>query len=63
MEKEEQRFLIKYFWMKNWGSKKTYQERATTLGADAYGDSKSKSGSINLETGTASPAADRRLSL
>jgi hypothetical protein len=42
MEKEEQRFLIKYLWMKNWGSTKINQELVTTLGADAYGRSQIK---------------------
>jgi hypothetical protein len=42
MEKEEQRFLIKYFWMENWRSKKVYQEFVATLGADAYGRSQIK---------------------
>jgi histone-lysine N-methyltransferase SETMAR len=42
MEKEEQRFVIKYFWMKNWGAKKIYQELVTTLGADAYSRSQIK---------------------
>jgi hypothetical protein len=37
MEKEEQRFLRKYFWVKICGSKTIHQELVTTLGADAYG--------------------------
>jgi hypothetical protein len=42
MEKEEQRFLIKYFWMKNSGSTKVHQKLVITLGADAYGRSQIK---------------------
>jgi hypothetical protein len=37
MEKGEQRFLIKYSWVKNWGSKAIHQELVITLEADAYG--------------------------
>jgi hypothetical protein len=37
MEKEKQRFVIKYFWMNDWGAKEIHQERVTTLGEDAYG--------------------------
>jgi hypothetical protein len=37
MEKEEQRFPSKCFWMKNWNSTKLHQELVTTLGSDAYG--------------------------
>jgi hypothetical protein len=36
MEKEEQRFVAKFFWLKGWGSKKVYQELMNTLGDDAY---------------------------
>jgi hypothetical protein len=41
-QREEQRFFIKYLWMKNWGSKEIYQELVITLGADAYGRSQIK---------------------
>jgi hypothetical protein len=37
MEIEEQRFLIKHFWMKNPGSKNIHHEAVTTLGTDADG--------------------------
>jgi hypothetical protein len=37
MEKEKQRFVIKYLWMKDWGAKEIHQEPVTTLGEDAYG--------------------------
>jgi hypothetical protein len=37
--KKEQRFLIIYFWTKNWGSEKNHQELVTTLEGDAYGRS------------------------
>jgi hypothetical protein len=36
MEKEEQRFVIKYLWMKDWGAKRIHQELVTRLGDDAY---------------------------
>jgi hypothetical protein len=42
MDKKEQRFLIKYFGMKNWGSKKIHQELVTTLIAGAYGEAQIK---------------------
>jgi hypothetical protein len=42
MEKEEQRFSIKYFWMKSWGSNKIRQELVARLGADADGLSQLK---------------------
>jgi hypothetical protein len=42
MEKEEQRFAIKFFWLKGWGSKKIHQELMGTLGDDAYGLSQIK---------------------
>jgi hypothetical protein len=42
MEEKEQRFLIKYFWMKTWTSKKIHPELVATLGADGYGRSQVK---------------------
>jgi hypothetical protein len=42
MDEKEQRSLVKYFWMKNWRSKKIHQEFVVTLGADAYGRSQIK---------------------
>jgi hypothetical protein len=42
MEKREQRFLIKYFWMETKVSKKIHQELVTAVGADAYGRSQVK---------------------
>jgi hypothetical protein len=36
MHKEEQRFVIRYFWTKSWGSKQIHEELITTLGDDAY---------------------------
>jgi hypothetical protein len=36
MHKEEQRFIIRYFWTKGWGSKKLHEELMVTLGDDAY---------------------------
>jgi hypothetical protein len=37
-----QRFFIRYFWMKNWDSKKSYQELVNTLRSDPYGRSQIK---------------------
>jgi hypothetical protein len=42
MEKDEQRFIVKFFWLKGWGSKNTYQGLMGTLGDDAYGLSQIK---------------------
>jgi hypothetical protein len=42
MEKEEQRFVIKCFWMKDWGAKRIRQEPVATLGDEAYGVSQIK---------------------
>jgi hypothetical protein len=42
MAKDEQRFLIKYLWMKNWGSENIHQELVITLGTDTYGRSQIK---------------------
>jgi transposase len=42
MEKEEQKFVVKFFWMKGWGSKTVHQERMSTPGDDAYGLSQIK---------------------
>jgi hypothetical protein len=42
MEKEEQRFIIKYFWMKQWGAKRIHQQLVTRLGDDIYGVSQLK---------------------
>jgi hypothetical protein len=36
MEKEKQRFVMRYFWMKNWDGERTHQKLVTTLGKDAY---------------------------
>jgi hypothetical protein len=42
MEKVEQRFVIQYFWIKDWGAKRIHQELITTLGDDACGMSQIK---------------------
>jgi hypothetical protein len=36
MEKAEQRFVVEFFWLKGWGSKKIHQELMNTLGDDTY---------------------------
>jgi hypothetical protein len=35
MEKEEERFVVKFFWLKGWGPKKIHQELISTLGGNA----------------------------
>jgi hypothetical protein len=37
MKKGEQRFVMKVFWLKGWGSKKIHKEVMNILGDDAYG--------------------------
>jgi hypothetical protein len=36
MDVEQSRFVIKYFWMKGWGTKKIKPELQETLGAEAH---------------------------
>jgi hypothetical protein len=36
VEKEEQRFVVKFLWLKGWGSKKMRQELMNALGDDVY---------------------------
>jgi transposase len=42
MEKEEQRFVVKLFWLKGWEPKKIHQELMSTLADDARGLSQIK---------------------
>jgi hypothetical protein len=51
MEKEEQRFVVKFFWLKGWGSKKIHQELISTFGDDAYGLSHIKFGCRGSQSG------------
>jgi hypothetical protein len=51
MEKDEQRFVVKYLWMKGWGTKRIHEELLTTLGADAYGQSPITIWSKRFKTG------------
>jgi hypothetical protein len=37
MEKEEQRFVVKDFWMKDWGPKKIQDKLFAKLGNNVYG--------------------------
>jgi hypothetical protein len=60
MEKEEQRFLIKYSWMKNWGSKAIHQELVITLRDDAYGRSQIKIWLLKFRNGDLLSVAHRR---
>jgi hypothetical protein len=39
MEKEEQRFVIKFVWLKGWGSTKIRQELMRALGDNAHAPS------------------------
>jgi hypothetical protein len=51
MEKKEQRFVVKFFWLKGWGSKKILQELMGTLRDDAYGLPQIKIWLQRLKTG------------
>jgi hypothetical protein len=42
MEKEGQRFAMKYLWLKGYGAKKIHEELVSTLGDDSYGISQIK---------------------
>jgi hypothetical protein len=42
MEKEEHRFVVKFFWLQGWGPKKIHQELMSTPGDDAPGLSQIK---------------------
>jgi hypothetical protein len=51
MEKEEQRFVVKFFWLKGRGSKNIHQELMSTLGDDTHGLSQIKIWLQRLRTG------------
>jgi transposase len=36
MEKEEQRFVMKFLWLKGWGAKRIHEKLMSTLGDDSY---------------------------
>jgi hypothetical protein len=36
MEEDEQRFVVKFLWLKGWGAKKIREEVMSTLGDDSY---------------------------
>jgi transposase len=42
MEKDEQRFLMKFLWLKGWGAKRIHEELMSTLGDDSYAVSQIK---------------------
>jgi hypothetical protein len=44
VEKDKQRFVMKFLWLKGWGAKIIHEELMNTLGDDSYGFPKSKSG-------------------
>jgi hypothetical protein len=37
MQREEQRCMMKFLWLKGWGAKRTHEELMSTLGEDSYG--------------------------
>jgi hypothetical protein len=39
MEKEEQRFVMTFLWLKGWRAKRIHEELMSTLGDDSYGAS------------------------
>jgi hypothetical protein len=65
MENEEQKSVIKYFWMKGWRAKWICEELLNALSADAYGQSHSKTWSQKFKTDNLScqdlPRAGRAL--
>jgi hypothetical protein len=42
MEKEKQRFVMKFVWLKGWGGKRIHEELMSTLGDNSYGISQIK---------------------
>jgi hypothetical protein len=44
MEKEKQRFVMKFLSLKGWGPKRIHEELMNTLGDDSYGPPKPKPG-------------------
>jgi hypothetical protein len=42
MEKEKQRFVMKFLWLKGWTVKRIHEERMSTLGDDLYAVSQIK---------------------
>jgi transposase len=42
MEKEEQRFVMKFLWLKGWDAKRIHEKLMSTLGDDSYGLSQIK---------------------
>jgi hypothetical protein len=42
MEKEEQRFVMKFLWLKGRGAKRIHEELMSTLGDDSYAVSQIK---------------------
>jgi hypothetical protein len=65
MKKEEQRFVMKFLWLKGWGAKRIHEELMSTLGDDSYKVSqiktwlqKSKNGDLSCKD---SPRSGRPL--
>jgi hypothetical protein len=42
MEKEEQRFVMKFLWLRGWGAKRIHEELMRILGDDSHGASQIK---------------------
>jgi transposase len=51
MEKEEQRFVMKFPWLKDWGTKRIFEELMSRLGNDSYGVSQIKNWLQKLRNG------------
>jgi hypothetical protein len=51
MEKEEQRFVVKFLWLKGWRSEKIHQELMKTLGHNAHTLSQIKNWLQSFRTG------------
>jgi hypothetical protein len=42
MEKEDQRFVMKFLWLKGWGDKRIHEALKSTIGDGSYGVSQIK---------------------
>jgi transposase len=65
MEKEEQRFVMKFLWLKGWSAKRIHEELMSTLGDDSHGVSQIKTWLQKFGNGDLSckdsPRSGRRL--
>jgi hypothetical protein len=51
MEKRQQRFVIKFFWLREYHSRQTHQELFATLGSDAYSEDSVQYWVVHFESG------------